>query len=85
MKIYRPGRCGVCGKPASDEVHEVVRMPPLCKRLLTIAWPRWTWGSPRGAHAYVERDILVRIQEETAAMRRRLERLKRQVAAGRTR
>lgn len=71
-------RLCVCGRPEGHPWHRVPRPPPWWRRLLSLAWPRWTWGQTEEIHAYVDRN-------ELAYTRESLRRLKRAIAKERRR
>jgi hypothetical protein len=72
----------VCGRPDFAEVHRVPPRPAWWKRLLSLAWPRWTWGHTKDVHAFVDRDALGLARNQLRRVRRELERKRRRAAGG---
>lgn len=76
MKVYRPGRCELCGKREQHAIHQVAAPLPWWKKMLRLAWPRWMWqktaegGSVPHPHKPDDRDRVVTATDSMAELRR---------------
>lgn len=74
-----PAMCA-CGRPKYHPCHQVPAPPPWWKRLLTLAWPSWTWGHTKDVHGYVDRAELGATREQLRRLKRDVERQRRKAA-----
>ncbi len=74
MKIWRPDRCGVCGKRREHANHQLSnpRPPTLLGRLLRCFWPRWLWGEEQGVHIFQDDAQRAALSQQMYHVRERL-------------
>lgn len=75
-KVWRGGKCGLCGQGRSAECH-IVNKPGFWKRILGLAWPRWIHNN---GHKYQDVDAVIRAEEDAARLRRKINRRRRKAS-----
>ncbi len=75
-------RLCACGRPSYHPAHQVPPLLAWWQRLLSLAWPRWTWGHTNDVHDFVDRVELGATRAQIRRVRKAIERERRRAAEG---